>query len=271
MSTLIWEEKGLELNDGTIHYWVSRAQSDRTLVFLHGAGVDHDMFNDQYDFFSGKYNIVTWDARWHGKSKDGFKEFSTELLVSDLNSLLSIEKIEKCILVGQSMGGNLAQEYAFQFENKIEGLILIDCTKNIQKLSFVERILWATARPIFAMYPWSSLINAMAKACSVKPDVQEYLKKCFREIGKQRFVTILMELNNFLKEENLHKYPENILLICGEEDQSGNIKKVMAEWGGDLGKNFNLIRGASHNANQDKPEEVNEIIAEFIYPKLLEI
>ena len=271
MSTLIWEEKGLELNDGTIHYWVSRAQSDRTLVFLHGAGVDHDMFNDQYDFFSGKYNIVTWDARWHGKSKDGFKEFSTELLVSDLNSLLSIEKIEKCILVGQSMGGNLAQEYAFQFENKIEGLILIDCTKNIQKLSFVERILWATARPIFAMYPWGSLINAMAKACSVKPDVQEYLKKCFREIGKQRFVTILMGLNNFLKEENLHKYPENILLICGEEDQSGNIKKVMDEWGGDLGKNYHLIRGASHNANQDKPEEVNEIIAEFIYPKLLEI
>jgi pimeloyl-ACP methyl ester carboxylesterase len=31
-----------------------------------------------------------------------------------------------------------------------------------------------------------------------------------------------------------------------------------------LGKNYHLILGAAHNANQDKPEEINKIIGNFL-------
>lgn len=224
---------------------------------MHGAGVDHEMFNEQYSYFQKEYNLVTWDAMWHGKSMIGFKEFNIDLLVNDLNNVIENEKkIEKCILIGQSMGRNLAQEYSFRFKNKVERLVLIDCTKNIQILTLFEKILMETAKPIFALYPWNNLANTMAKACSVKKEVQEYIRRCFNHIGKSKFITVMMELYSFLHYENNFKYIDNILLICGEKDTTGNIKKVMSIWGLELGKNYHLILGAAHNANQDKPEEV---------------
>lgn len=229
MPTISWDERVITLGDGEIHYWVHNAKSEKTLFFLHGAGIDHQMFNDQYQYFGDTYNLVTWDARWHGASRNGFKEFNTALLVSDLDAVMAHENLEKCIFIGQSMGGNLAQAYALQFENKTEGLVLIDCTKNIQTLTMAERILWTTAKPIFFIYPWSPLVNSMARACSVKEDVQKYIKNCLIKTGKSKFITILMSLNGFLQDGDISKYPKNILLICGERDQTGNIKREMAE------------------------------------------
>lgn len=264
MDGLGWKERISTLEDGEIHYWVHNINADETLVFLHGAGVNHLMFEEQYRYFEGKYNLLAWDARWHGASKAGFSEFNTDLLVSDLNSVLNHENFERFILVGQSMGGNLAQEYAFQYGSKIDGLVLIDCTKNLQTLTGLEKIIWASAKPIFALYPWDSLVKTMAKSCSVKEDVQEYIKKCMREIGKSKFITVMLSLNGFLNNKESNKYPENILLICGEKDQTGNIKKAMAAWGTEIGKNYHLILGASHNANQDQADEVNILIDEFV-------
>lgn len=257
-------EKVLTLNDGKLHYWISKINSNKTLFFLHGAGIDHETFNEQYSYFQKEYNLITWDARWHGKSMIGFEEFNVSLLVNDLNSVLENEKIEKCILIGQSMGGNLAQEYAFRFKNKVEGLVLIDCTKNIQILTLYEKILMSTAKPMFILYPWNNLVNTMAKVSSVKKDIQEYMKRCFNHIGKSKFITVMMESRNFVHYENNFKYIDNILLICGEKDTTGNIKKVMSRWGLELGKNYHLILGAAHDANQDKPEEVNKIVGNFL-------
>jgi len=52
------------------------------------------------------------------------------------------------------MGGNLAQEIAYQSPELVEKMVLIDCTKNIGKLTAIEKISLRSARFLFACYPW---------------------------------------------------------------------------------------------------------------------
>lgn len=51
-----------------LHYWIREGESNEWLFFLHGAGLDHHMFESQYAVIPKRYNILAWDARGHGKS-----------------------------------------------------------------------------------------------------------------------------------------------------------------------------------------------------------
>ena len=54
------------------------------------------------------------------------------------------------------------------------------------------------------------------------------------------------------------------LLICGEKDQAGSAKSYNRRWARKENLPICWIRDAGHNANTDKPEEVNRLIREFI-------
>ena len=55
------------------------------------------------------------------------------------------------------------------------------------------------------------------------------------------------------------------VLICGEKDQAGSAKSYNRRWAKKEGLPVYWIRDAGHNANTDRPEEVNRIIREFVY------
>lgn len=98
------------------------------------------MFLEQYKIFDPTYHLIAWDARGHGLStlKEG-QRFCFEDMVSDLKKLYKIYGIDEAVLIGQSMGGNLAQEIAYHYPEYISKLILIDCTNNTGKLTRLEK------------------------------------------------------------------------------------------------------------------------------------
>ena len=102
------------------------------LVFIHGVGLDHQMWNYQVNYFN-EYSTLTYDLLGHGKtpwSKDKLtlKDFSNQLL-----ELLDHLKIEKINLIGFSLGSLIALDFSSQFQKKIEKLILIgiNCSKKL--------------------------------------------------------------------------------------------------------------------------------------------
>ena len=97
------------------------------LVFIHGVGLDHRMWNNQVNSLN-EFSILTYDLLGHGKTpfnKDKFilKDFSDQLL-----GLLDNLKIEKINLIGFSLGSLIALDFSSHFQNKIEKLILIGTT-----------------------------------------------------------------------------------------------------------------------------------------------
>lgn len=66
--------------------------------------------------------------------------------------------------------------------------------------------------------------------------------------------------------ESKPEYPIRcpVLLLCGEKDAAGFVKRYNREWTKLDGHRLVWLEGAGHNSNTDAPEEVNRLIEEFV-------
>lgn len=252
--------------DCKIHYWYRKGSGDKWILFFHGLGLDHEMFEHQFDALDSTYNIIAWDARGQGMSKlNPCNKFHFIDMISDCKKLYEIYNIHKAVIIGQSMGGNLAQDIAYYNPEMVERLVLIDCSRNTQRLSFSEKCLLKCSKFIFNCYPWKTLIKQSANASANKDSVKKYIKNCFDRIDKKTFIDISLELTGCLHEDRNFRFKQPVLLICGSDDKLGNIKKIAEPWvRDDSSCTLHIVENAGHNSNQDNPEMVNRLINDFI-------
>jgi pimeloyl-ACP methyl ester carboxylesterase len=262
---VMFEEKIFEYIGCSLYYCTKKAISGKWIIFLHGAGVDHRMFEEQVKIVPQEYNILIWDARSHGKSVPNTRKFSMKQLLDDLLKIMEIEQIQKAIFIGQSMGGNLSQEIAYYHPDKVEGLVLIDCTCNTAKLSLLDKMILSISKPMFILYPWKTLVRQSADACGMRREVKEYVEECFIKVGKETFIDILIEVTKCLHEDKNYKIKVPFLLLCGENDPTGNIRKIAEPWSAsEPNCTYYMISNSGHNSNQDNPDEVNAHINNFL-------
>lgn len=251
----------------TIHYWYQKGTENKWVFFFHGAGLDHAMFEEQFKLFNSTYHIIAWDARGHGMSQlNPQQKFLFCDMVSDCLKLFQLYSIDHATLIGQSMGGNLAQELAYQSPALVDHMVLIDCAKNTGKLTITEKASLKAARFLFACYPWKTLIRQSANASANTTSVRRYIESCFNKLNKQTFVEVILNMaGNCLHEDTAYRFQQPVLLLCGVDDKLGNIKKVAAPWAqADPNCTLHLIEHASHNSNQDNPAQVNQLISGFL-------
>ena len=99
--------------------------SKRSVVFVHGAGLDHSWWGLQSRYFGYHgFNVLAVDLPAHGRSAGPALATIGEMadwIASALNSL----KIERASLIGHSMGALIALEFAARYAGRIEKLALI--------------------------------------------------------------------------------------------------------------------------------------------------
>lgn len=254
------QESKIRVNNSTIYYWVRSSISDTWVLFLHGAGLDHRMFDSQINAVPAEFPVLAWDARCHGKSTSE-RPFVFDEAVQDLLAIIDAHGIRQVVLIGQSMGGNVAQELTKIRPDLVKGLVVIDATRNTQTMTALEKFYVKITPALLRTYPRNLLIEQSANACGVKQSTRDYVKACFERMPTKSFVGVMSSLLTCIKPDPMYRESCPMLLICGEEDKSGNIKKVMQSWPGQVA---NFIPNAGHNSNQDQPELVNKLIVGFL-------
>jgi pimeloyl-ACP methyl ester carboxylesterase len=104
------------------------AGSPRHLLLLHGFGGAKEDFIEWLDVFAGAgWHAVTFDLRGHGDSDHpvGEDNYSLKILVGDVRALVKHLGWDRFVLFGHSMGGMVAQLYALESPEQLEGLILM--------------------------------------------------------------------------------------------------------------------------------------------------
>ena len=126
---LILCEQILEHRGCPIHYWTGGREDRPLIVFLHGALMDHRMFNAQVAHFAADYRILVWDARGHGQSQPiGLSSLSIDDYVDDMLAILDRQHAETVFLVGQSMGAYIAQHLVRREPQHFKALVIIGST-----------------------------------------------------------------------------------------------------------------------------------------------
>ncbi len=255
---------------GDIHYWINGFKEGRqTLVFLPGLTATHILFEKQIEYYKDKFNCLTWDAPGHGKSRPFKLDFSLEDKAKFLRGILQTEKIGKPVFIGQSMGGYVSQMYMELYPGETAAFISIDsCSLKRKYVTGFD--IWALRRvePMYRAYPWKQLKKDGSRGCAESEYGRELMRKMMDSFDKDWYCTLsghgFKMLADALDSDREFKIDCPAILICGEKDKAGSAKRYNKKW--TAGENLPLywIKDAGHNANTDKPEEVNKIIEEFI-------
>jgi pimeloyl-ACP methyl ester carboxylesterase len=112
-----------DLNGNKLYYEVT-GDGPETIVFSHGAFLDHTMWQPVVEALAGDYRCITWDARGHGMSECN-GPFDYYDLANDALGLLGLAGADSGVFVGMSQGGWLSQRVALTAPDKVRGLVLV--------------------------------------------------------------------------------------------------------------------------------------------------
>lgn len=239
--------------------------SGPAVVLLHGAGMDRRMWEPQVDFLLERgHRVIAWDARLHGQSRPSGRPLSAAQLVDDLVALVGHLELDRPALVGQSMGGNLAQAVVRAHPDLASALVVIDATWNTGPLSRFSRWALGLATPSLALIPARSLPAMMAKASAATPAVIAETTEVFAAMPKRDFLDVWGATTQFVDPDPAYRTPVPLLLVRGALDRTGNIRTAMPAWAAAEGIPEHVIPDAGHLSNLDAPDAVNELLGAFL-------
>jgi pimeloyl-ACP methyl ester carboxylesterase len=121
MSTL--QTKSGFVNSGHARLYYEMAGQGLPLVMIHAGVADSRQWNNEFAFFARNYQVVRYDMRGYGKSEPADGEFShLEDLVAILNTVGLHEPV---VVMGCSMGGGLAMDFALTHPASVRALIMV--------------------------------------------------------------------------------------------------------------------------------------------------
>lgn len=241
------------------------SRSGKVVVFLHGAGMDRRMFLPQHGAVVREgHRAVSLDLRGHGESRPNELPFTADLALEDLFALLAHLKLPRPVLVGHSLGGNLAQAAVRRDPAAFTGLAVLDSTWNTGPLNPVERWLLRIAAPALRIVPWRSLPRIMARASAETPAARAEAERAFRQLGKDEFIEVWDAAVSLVEPEPDYLTPLPLLLVRGAEDHTGNIADAMPEWAAAEGVVEQVVSEAGHIVTLDAPDAVSELLVGFL-------
>ena len=200
-------------------------------ILIHGSGHKGTSWNETIKYMQDNKDILCPDL---SSILNGKEASYTNLYSSFVQYCNKIDgQIDLC---GLSLGGILALNYAIDYPNKVEKLVLIGTPHKVPKVMFsIQNI-------IFKFLP-KSLFETMA-----------FNKKDTFVLGKT------MKKLDFSNRVQNVKCPT--LVICGEKD-SANIKSAYYLSENIKNSQLKIVEGAGHILNEEKPRELSLLINDF--------
>ena len=126
--------KFININGHTLHYNFIPCTSNAsgiTFLFINSLGTDFRIWNEVAESLRTFGNILLFDNRGHGLSSIVEGTATVDEFADDVEALLKQLSIKKCIPVGLSVGGMIAQVLAIRTPSKFPKLILCDTRHKI--------------------------------------------------------------------------------------------------------------------------------------------
>jgi len=261
-------EKSILSENGRTYYWISGENKEVAIVFLPGLTANHTLFEKQLAYFSGKYTVIVWDCPCHGKSRP-YKNFNYSNVSKELNTILMTEGIGKTLIVGQSLGGMIGQYYIDAYPEGVIGFISIDSAPFGDYYSGSDFFWLSQLEWMCRLFPDNVLRKSMAKMCGASPEARASMGNMLADYSKKELCH-LMYIGEaaFIPENKSIELPCETILILGEMDKVGKVASLNKKWADKTGYPLKVIKNAAHNSNDDRPEEVNRIIEDFLLSKI---
>lgn len=157
------------------------------ILCLHGHPGSSDSLSVFTDYLSDRFQTIAPDLRGYGESPV-YGEFEMIDHLDDLELLLDRLKVDRCLILGWSLGGILAMEFALRFPDRVMGLILVGTAAHPRSshpsVSWIDLLFTAIAGVLNAWKPgWVWNIETFGKRSLFRYLIQQHTPATYSYIA----------------------------------------------------------------------------------------
>jgi pimeloyl-ACP methyl ester carboxylesterase len=182
-----------------------------TLVMIHGAGGNSQVWQNQIDFLNSSFNTLALDLPGHGDSKDSAKDMITDY-TQWLVELLAILFREPIWAMGHSMGGAIIQDLAILYPQLLNGIILVSTGSHFP----VDPMLLEGVKSNFDKA--TETFIGYAYALETERALVKEGERLWKEAGPKVVYDDLLACSRFDRNGDLKKINLPCLIIGGDKD-----------------------------------------------------
>ena len=238
------------------------------LVLIHGRGLDTRMWDDQVAAFAAKYRVIRYDVRAFGKSS--LPSDVPFRHADDLHALLQHLGVDRAQIVGLSMGGRIAVDFALLYPESALSLVLVDASLDGGDYSDAwNESLDAIAERARREGPGAG--NEMWLAHELFAPAREQSACC------AKLAQIVAESSGWIwlhdtplqaivppAADRLNELRVPTLVVVGERDLS-DFQRIADTLATEIdGARKVVLRGAGHISNMERPVEFNAVVLKFL-------
>jgi len=167
--TAVVTDEIIEMRDLRFHYrdWPTRRPGAPSLVLLHGYTGHARSWDAFAEAMSDRYHVLALDQRGHGETGwAGAGHYGIDSMTEDLRAFVAALGLSKFTLLGLSMGGMVAIEYAGERPTELAALVIVDIAPELVT-SGADRI--RDAQQASDVFPTREAAFAAARAANSLP------------------------------------------------------------------------------------------------------
>jgi pimeloyl-ACP methyl ester carboxylesterase len=258
---------GMLATNGTDLYY-ERAGSGHPLVLIHGFTLDTRMWDDQFAIFARQYQTTRYDMRGFGRSALPTEEPFTA--VEDLRALLDVLGVSCTFVLGLSLGGSVAIDFALAYPDRTSALVLVDpalggwpwseaFSQFMRELEIAARTQGVNA----ARQRW--LAHPFFLPAQERPELAERLAQIVASCSGWSWLHTSPERDADLPEVRpLERISTPTLLVMGERDIE-EFQAIANHVSCSIPHLTKLVLpGVGHMTNMEAPEAFNEAVLRFL-------
>ena len=234
---------------------------DPAIIFIHGAYSNRGGFGFQEEYFSPDHRCIAVDLRGHGESDKPDELYTMDQHGHDVAELICHLELEKPVLVGQSMGGQVIIAAAAHYPDLVGAIASLDSPSNIP--GWHQRFHGPYDHLMTEDGPFRETLIAFLSAAYLPTDHPSRLGKMAERLAE---VPDHVILNSWLGKKDYD--PTDTLravqcpylyIDCGQPDVDLDLLRELCPQVV-IGKTV----GAGHKALQDVPDQINAMLNRFI-------
>ncbi len=226
-----FKKQQIDIGEMKIHFYQNQFLQRETIVMLHGFSADKDVWLRFARFFSKKYNVIIPDMAGHGET--GFSKnwnYDAKSQLNRLSLLLDKLNVEKAHVIGNSMGGFFAAQFAKDYSNRVISAALIDpAGLSSSNKSDMDKMLVKGKNP-FIIGSREEFDYFYAMTMARPPWFPSFIHQYIYEKYKSQQAQLSQMFKAFFYDEKLDEHlPEissPVLLLWGEKDRLIDVSDV---------------------------------------------
>lgn len=238
------------------------------VVLLHGFPHDHTLWSAQMAGLEGHCRVVAPDLRGFGASV-ATPPFTIDRYADDVIALMDRLGIEKAVIGGLSMGGYIAFSMWRRHRARFRGLILVDTKagpdNDEARKRREQQIEVVRSEGVAVLAPRLVETSVSARTRERHPDVVERL---LAMMTRQPAEGVIGALQAMIRRADSTPTLKTIdvptLIVVGAEDVPTPVDDARKMHDAIAGSTLEIIEGAGHLSNLERPAAVTHVMSEFI-------